>query len=499
MLQGWLGSDKIGLHADHPPALAALAAVEAKLVATKEAGAAYLRLLELSRAEYEKLASLLRPEKWIEAQLAAFAPGGNRGTTSVEVAHLISEHDGPYMKELADKRALVAGVAPHAECAHCGVAEVVKALEDGFRAVDAAAQTYRGELVATQKAFCLLLDIVSRYNSGAIEFLFIVEDLLEELREPVMGSSVAAVETAIAKLESDTQATLNEVIRVYTQLDAWARELLAAAEAGKDEANAAFARYNLSALYERYQAADAAMTARAADLRARLAVEQDTESLRLEFAAGASQLVEYAAETTVLVGQLPGDTLEAQLDALTEMAGPGYAARKARLEALADGPVAKLDARGIIANPHTVETIFSLRATLEAVGEVFTNADEALRGQIMVQNASAQVTAEQYKEIKDVFEFFDENRDANLDKQEFWSCATSLGLMFSETEVDATIAELDTSGDGTLSFDGKYSEHFDFLSRLWRTRALYKLALSCRFSRSFSMTAQSSPRLWSAC
>merc|ERR1711964_799567 len=64
-----------------------------------------------------------------------------------------------------------------------------------------------------------------------------------------------------------------------------------------------------------------------------------------------------------------------------------------------------------------------------------------------------QITAEQLQEIREVFEFFDVDRDAVLNLSEFHSCITGIGVALSTEDVEAKHAELDTSGDGTVNFE----------------------------------------------
>ena len=66
--------------------------------------------------------------------------------------------------------------------------------------------------------------------------------------------------------------------------------------------------------------------------------------------------------------------------------------------------------------------------------QVLEQAEESLRGQIMAQRDES-ITPEQYKEMKEVFEFFDQDGDDNLNPAEFHSCVTGIGVIMTDEEV----------------------------------------------------------------
>jgi Ca2+-binding EF-hand superfamily protein len=52
-----------------------------------------------------------------------------------------------------------------------------------------------------------------------------------------------------------------------------------------------------------------------------------------------------------------------------------------------------------------------------------------------------------------VFEYFDDDGDQLLNKVEFWSCCTGIGVVLEEEAIDSSIAELDETGDGCISME----------------------------------------------
>jgi Ca2+-binding EF-hand superfamily protein len=74
-------------------------------------------------------------------------------------------------------------------------------------------------------------------------------------------------------------------------------------------------------------------------------------------------------------------------------------------------------------------------------------------GAQLVAFRSGQITPEQYKEIKETFEYFDLDKDNTLDRKEFHSCATGIGVMLKEDEVNSVFEALDTSGVGHIGIE----------------------------------------------
>ena len=83
---------------------------------------------------------------------------------------------------------------------------------------------------------------------------------------------------------------------------------------------------------------------------------------------------------------------------------------------------------------YTPETRHSLEAVWAVLGNVLEQAEESLQGQILAQR-DEHVTAEQYKEIKEVFEFFDQDQDSVLKPDEFHNCCTGIGVIMTSEEV----------------------------------------------------------------
>ena len=103
---------------------------------------------------------------------------------------------------------------------------------------------------------------------------------------------------------------------------------------------------------------------------------------------------------------------------------------------------------------YTPETVHSLNAVWNVLGTVLDDAEESLRGQILAQRDES-ITPEQIKEIKEVFEFFDQDRDDNLKVSEFRDCCTGIGMVMTDDELAATLAEIDADGNGCVWWFGQ--------------------------------------------
>lgn len=71
----------------------------------------------------------------------------------------------------------------------------------------------------------------------------------------------------------------------------------------------------------------------------------------------------------------------------------------------------------------------------------------------LVAFRSGQITPEQYKEIKETFEYFDLDKDNTLDRKEFHSCATGIGVVLKEEELNSIFESLDTEGNGHIGIE----------------------------------------------
>lgn len=255
--------------------------------------------------------------------------------------------------------------------------------------------------------------------------------------------SVEEVQEAQASFESELRTKMVALTESYNEINGYAERLT---EAGAEEA---FSRYTIVALYERHEEVSSKLDARESALEASLAAEQAKESLRVQFAELATAFKTMCDANSAQVTALEGD-LETQIATIQSMRTES-ADSLAKLEEL-QSVSEQLDELGVVNNPHTSETAMSLRAVWEVLGKTYTRTEEALQGQLLAEK-SGQITPEQYKEIKEVMVYFDQDRDECLNDTEFRNCLTGLGLVMTEDEINTVMTELDSSGDCKLNFD----------------------------------------------
>jgi len=77
------------------------------------------------------------------------------------------------------------------------------------------------------------------------EFLFELDDLADEMNEPIMDGVLEAIQGMRNKFESDVKPRVDQLNERYNVIDAEATEL---SEAGVEDA---FSRYTLQDIYDR--------------------------------------------------------------------------------------------------------------------------------------------------------------------------------------------------------------------------------------------------------
>jgi len=83
----------------------------------------------------------------------------------------------------------------------------------------------------------------------------------------------------------------------------------------------------------------------------------------------------------------------------------------------------------IESNEHTDHTVDDLAFEINQVEKLITKSVSAVEAQIAASGEKGGVSAAQLKEYKDTFNHFDVDKDGNLNRLEFKSCLTTLGLI----------------------------------------------------------------------
>jgi len=93
------------------------------------------------------------------------------------------------------------------------------------------------------------------------------------------------------------------------------------------------------------------------------------------------------------------------------------------------------DNAGIVVNPFTPHTIYTLTATWEQLGKAIKAQKEAVQAQIM-GGKELEIPAERLREIQEVFAFFDQDKDEKLNLQELKEGCRGVGIDMEDEEVE---------------------------------------------------------------
>lgn len=305
----------------------------------------------------------------------------------------------------------------------------VQALAGEFRSRLEQKYAEEKQAVLAERSFARTLDAVD----------FDLDQLETEARLPIVVSSAADVEAQTAKLAGELEQSLAEAQRT---LDA---ELLPAAT-GALAQRRQFAD-SAAKLGEKLARVGGLLGERKASLHSLLEQERGRDALRAQFAAKANAL---AAELASLNQQLGGVTgeLESQLEQIRALENKlaGTAPVLAEVDALA----VQSDEAGIVHNPQTPHTVFSLRAQYDQVGKGAQEEYQAISAQVLAKK-SLEATPEQLKEIAEVFAFFDQDNTGVLHLQELQEACTAAGVDLAPEVIEQKMKQRQAKMEFTLT------------------------------------------------
>jgi actinin alpha len=196
------------------------------------------------------------------------------------------------------------------------------------------------------------------------------------------------------------------------------------------------------------------MDQRRAALQQEFQRQKANDAICREFASQAQNFSSWLKQQRDQLGARKGD-LQQQLDGLraqqTQFASHG----KESLDKL-EATNKKVEAARVKHNKHTDLTLRTLSAEYEQLDTALDKQATLLTNEIMAKK-NADVTPEQLKEFKEVFNHFDRDGNGMLAKIEFKACLQTLGDEPSDSELDNIMRGLDPEGKG-VSFD-KFTEH----------------------------------------
>jgi len=119
----------------------------------------------------------------------------------------------------------------------------------------------------------------------------------------------------------------------------------------------------------------------------------------------------------------------------------------------------------IESNEHTDHTVDDLSFEIKQVEKLIAKSLAAVESQIAASGGTG-ISAEQIKEYKDTFNHFDVDKDGSLNRLEFKSCLTTLGLIGIDFEGgDAKFERIFTDVSGG-SPDIKFDTFVEYMNRL---------------------------------
>jgi actinin alpha len=273
-----------------------------------------------------------------------------------------------------------------------------------------------------------------------------VEESMDVLTEVLQADSVAAAQT-----EMETLKTF-ELELTTKQKDAL--ELAEFAQNMRDEGIVSnpYCRFSLTQLQESMRELEEAAASRKERLEAALGQQQEFDAKKKAFAEQAGDIAakvagekEQVDGISKSVGSIPQDDPAAiargkeGLAQLEEMGSLANRERRAALLAPAQEINDWLVEAGELDNPYTRETVASLKTQVEVLETLLRDKQSFIEAQIT--RAQADISPEQYAEIKTNFKHFDTHTDGFLNKDEFGAVLKSLDLELTPEEEEKTFAK----------------------------------------------------------
>jgi len=117
----------------------------------------------------------------------------------------------------------------------------------------------------------------------------------------------------------------------------------------------------------------------------------------------------------------------------------------------------QINERNIIENPFAQYSLRSLKTNYDSFLASNAKRLEATKHQIESRNQTG-ITPEEYAEIKESFEHFDQDKDGKLNALDFYGVLKFLGENATEESAKELLTQLDTDRDGLLNMD-EYKEY----------------------------------------
>ncbi|KAH8068772.1 hypothetical protein JL721_6339 [Aureococcus anophagefferens] len=335
--------------------------------------------IEVAIAEFEKRRSCDDVLAWIDDQIRVFKLKDESVPTNtmIEVTRLELHLDREFKEGCELYREKWAAIVPYegADASAAAVAGLEARLAEvaaHWSDMERRAAAHRALLKERHDWLQDLLDTKERYSVVAGDLAAKGRDLELFLRTPIFVDSEADVVAATATYDArvddaQTEGTLTSLQLVFnSEASVLGAKLQAAIDAGEEDAAGSFERYDVPDLSKLLMELDALAIAYRDYLEELLALEREKERLRVLFAgmcdAEKDKIAEEAKDPVVFKAWV---YKESELLAALRAKRETWTAMK-DAAVLALSPVAEeLAARGVMANPHTSESVTTIRLTYE--------------------------------------------------------------------------------------------------------------------------------------
>jgi len=224
-------------------------------------------------------------------------------------------------------------------------------------------------------------------------------------------------------------------------------EALVALAGQMHEANVTdFSGITMEDLSAKFQATVQAGEKRKVAIHEELEKQKKNDAISREFAQRAKALNTYMEQERSALASLKG-SLQDQLNAVMSQSAKYEKDGKVLLKALEDSN-AQVESAGAKTKRHTNLNFRELKTQFEQLKNILEKQDKDLSSEIFAKK-SGDVTPEQLKEFKEVFQHFDKDNSGTLNKLEFKACLQSLGEDFSDATVDSIMSD----GTGNINFE----------------------------------------------
>ena len=318
------------------------------------------------------------------------------------------------------------GKGEHQACAV--VAHQIADLASSLEQVKQQSAAYRAELAAALEAEREALSLERAFKRQADELDFDLDQLETLANQQVVVSSAADVSSLTSGLE---------VLRSeWNKANAAASELAPIAE--KLASRRPEHQQHLNQEQARLQQIEQTLQNRETLLSEKFAEETAKDALRNKFADQANSLAPKLAKASGDLASVKGD-LGKQLEQVRGLRDELNSVIKRELDEV-DAVAVECDEAGIVNNPKTPHTIFSLHAQYNQLLKAVNDEEQSINAQILAKQA-LEVSPEQIKELQEVFNFFDEDKTGTIQLAELKEACTGAGIDLAEEEIERRMRE----------------------------------------------------------